>query len=159
MRHPNYRLVKKNRSYLVEEIARLFDVHRGTVREWVKRGLPTCDSKRPILILGSELAEFLKTRREKAKRPCPPGHMYCLRCRTPRTPAGGMVDYLSKTANLGMLVGLCPVCSALMYRRVNPAGLDQIRGNLDVALPKGARHIDESSTPFVNLDLKQGAGS
>jgi len=31
-RHPNPRLVKVHRNYLVEEIARLFRVHKNTVR-------------------------------------------------------------------------------------------------------------------------------
>ena len=58
MRHLNHRLVKTHRTYTVEEIASLFHVHRNTVREWVRRGLPTCDDRRPMLILGAELAAF-----------------------------------------------------------------------------------------------------
>jgi len=42
------------RNYTVEEIAKLFGVHRNTVRQWVKQGLPTSDRKRPMLILGRE---------------------------------------------------------------------------------------------------------
>ena len=78
-RRPNYRLVKTHRSYTVEEIARLFGTHKNTVRAWVKAGLPTSDGKRPILILGSELAGDLKVRRAKstvcgaALRNSPPG--------------------------------------------------------------------------------------
>jgi transposase-like protein len=75
-RRPNYRLVKTHRSYTVEEIARLFGTHKNTVRAWVKAGLPTSDGKRPILILGSELAGDLKVRRAKNKRPCQPGEIY-----------------------------------------------------------------------------------
>jgi hypothetical protein len=33
------------------EVASLFGVHKNTVREWVKRGLPTNDDRRPMLIL------------------------------------------------------------------------------------------------------------
>ena len=54
-RHPNHRLVKIHRSYTVEEIASLFGIHKNTVRGWVKAGLPTCDNKRPMLILGHDL--------------------------------------------------------------------------------------------------------
>jgi transposase len=42
-RHPNYRLVKIHRSYAVEEIAKLFGIHKNTVRCWVKDGLATID--------------------------------------------------------------------------------------------------------------------
>ena len=85
-RHPNYRLAKSHRSYAVEEIARLFDVHRNTVREWIKAGLQTIDDKRPVLILGHELIAFLQARRVSKKKPCGPGQMYCVRCPPPTIP-------------------------------------------------------------------------
>jgi hypothetical protein len=50
----------------------MFGVHRNTVREWVKRGLPTIDQKRPMLILGRDLIEFLQQRRLRNKRTCQP---------------------------------------------------------------------------------------
>ena len=69
-RHPNHRRVKVHRSYTVEEIAGLFGIHKNTVRAWVKAGLPTCDNKRPVLILGRDLIAFLQARRAKNKQPC-----------------------------------------------------------------------------------------
>ena len=48
----NARRVKIHRSYAVDEAARLLGVHKNTVRSWIKRGLPTVDNRRPILILG-----------------------------------------------------------------------------------------------------------
>ena len=80
-RHPNPRLAKIHRNYTVEEVASLFGIHRNTVREWVKRGLPTSDGRRPMLILGRDLVAFLSARRAKNKRTCPPGELYCVRCR------------------------------------------------------------------------------
>ena len=53
-RHPNPRLVKIHRNYSVEDIARLFDVHKNTVRSWLKQGLAAIDDRRPTLILGRE---------------------------------------------------------------------------------------------------------
>lgn len=61
-RHPNPRLVKIHRSYTIEEIAKLFGVHKNTVRHWMKNGLTATDDKRPMLILGRVLAAFLQTR-------------------------------------------------------------------------------------------------
>src|SRR5258707_10846401 len=92
-RHPNHRLVKSHRNYTVEEIARLFAIHKNTVRLWIKTGLETIDDRRPMLILGHGLISFLRLRRAKNKRPCASGQMYCIRCRIPRFPAGGMTEY------------------------------------------------------------------
>ena len=74
-RHPNPRLVKIHRNYTVEEIASLFGVHRNTVRQWIKQGLPTSDQKRPFLILGRGLVAFLQARRKKNRRTCQPGEI------------------------------------------------------------------------------------
>ena len=156
-RRPNHRLVKVHRSYTVDEIARLFGIHRNTVRDWVKRGLPTNDDRRPMLIRGSDLIAFLQARRLKNKRPCQVGEIYCVRCRTPKNPAGAMVDYQPITATSGSLLGICPTCESMMYRRVNLAQLDQVRGKLEVTLPKADRRLGERTTPIVNSDFEGGA--
>ena len=153
-RHLNPRLAKIHRNYTVDEVAQLFDVHRNTVREWVKRGLPTNDDKRPMLILGRELVAFLTARRAKNKHTCPPGKIYCVRCRAPRAPAGEMVDYVPLTATLGNLVAICSACETMMYRRVSRARLEQVRGNLDITMPQALEHIGESEEPTVNSDLR-----
>jgi hypothetical protein len=152
-RHPNPRLAKIHRNYTVEEVAGLFGVHRNTVREWVKRGLPTNDDRRPILILGRDLASFLRARRAKNKRTCKPGEIYCVRCRAPKTPAGEMVDYQPVTKTLGNLIAICSDCEAMMYRHVSLAKLEQVRGKLDITMPQALAHIDESAQPSVNSDF------
>lgn len=154
-RMPNPRRVKIHRSYSVEEAAKLLRVHKNTVREWIRRGLPTVDQRRPVLILGWELAAFLDQRRRVNKRPCQPGQIYCVRCRCPQSPAGSMADYLPLTTSGGNLLGLCPVCDALMYRRVSYARLRDVQSNLDVRLPEAMQRLDDSSNPSVNSDFKQ----
>jgi len=156
-RLPNPRLAKIHRSYTVEEVAGLYGVHKNTVRAWIKDGLPTSDDRRPLLILGKELAAFLQRKREANKRPCRPGQIYCVRCRAPQVPAGGMADYQELTLTSGNLVGICPHCDSMMYRRVSFAKLAEISGDLEVSLPHALQHIDESPNPSVNCDLKQGA--
>ena len=64
-RHPNHRLVKIHRNYTVDDVSRLLGVHKNTVRAWIKAGLPVMDEKRPLLILGYVLRDFLKSRRTK----------------------------------------------------------------------------------------------
>ena len=152
-RHPNHRLAKIHRTYVVDEVAALFGIHRNTVRNWVKHGLPTSDDRRPMLILGRDLVEFLRARRSKNKRTCAPGEIYCVGCRAPRAPAGDMADYEAVTATLGNLIAICSGCDSMIYRRVSLAKLDQIRGQLEITMPKAVRHIGESALPCVNSDF------
>lgn len=144
-RHPNSRLVKTHRNYTVEEIASLLRVHKNTVREWIKKGLPVLDDMRPKLILGPDLFTFLQAKRAKNKQPCKPGEMYCLRCQAPKVPAYNMVDYESKTEIQGNLFAICPDCGAGMNRRVSLAKLDQVRGKMDITFPQGLRRLGDSS--------------
>ena len=152
---PNHRLVKIHRSYTVEDVARLFGTHKNTVRAWVRAGLPTCDNKRPALILGRELAAYLQARRVKNKRPCKPGEIYCVRCRDAKRPAGDMAEYQPATATLGNLIGICPDCEGIIYRRANWAKLPEIGGNLDITFSEAERQVSKTDPPIVNSDFIQ----
>jgi Helix-turn-helix domain len=154
-RHPNHRQVKIHRNYTVEEIASLFGIHKNTVREWIKAGLPVLDDKRPMLILGQELAVFLQARRTKNKQRCQPGEMYCFRCRAPKMAAGDMADFLPQNAKLGMLKAICPDCHTMMNRRASLAKLGQVRGRLAITFPQGLDRVSNSIQPTVNSDLER----
>ena len=69
-----------------------------------------------MLILGGELAAYLKARRTENKQPCLPGEIYCVRCRAPKKPAGAMADYQPVTATLGNLMGICPDCESMILK-------------------------------------------
>jgi hypothetical protein len=131
-RRHNPNLAKIHRSYTVEEAASVYDVAKGTVRAWIKAGLPVFDDKRPMLIPGSDLAAFHKARRTKNKQKCKPGEMFCFRCRAPKEPALDMADYKPDTATLGNLVGICPDCGTIMNRRASLATLEQVRGKMEI---------------------------
>jgi hypothetical protein len=152
-RHPNPRLAKIHRNYTVDEIAKLYAVHKNTVRAWVKCGLPTSDDRKPLLILGRDLMAYLQAKRVKNKQTCQPGQIYCVRCRVPKSPGGDMAEYQPLTPTSGNLVGICPSCNSMMYRRVNLAKLTEVSANLDLTLPQALLHIRESLNPSVNSDL------
>jgi hypothetical protein len=152
-RHPNHRLVKIHRSYTVEEIAKLFSIHKNTVLRWVKEGLDTIDDKRPMLILGHALIAFLQVRRARNKQTCKPGELYCVRCRTPKSPAENMADYAPITEKFGNLVAICPDCNSLMNRRVSMTRIGEFIGKVDINFPEAFQHIQERIKPSVNSDL------
>ena len=154
-RSHNPNLAKIHRNYTVDEVASLYSVFKGTVRNWIKAGLHVLDEKRPMLILGCDLAAFHKARQTKNKQKCKTGEMYCVKCRTPKVPDGNMVDYEAITEKMGNLVAICPDCYSTINRRVNFAKLDQVRGQMDISMTQALRHIVESNQPSVNSDLKR----
>ena len=156
-RHPNPRLVKIHRNYSVEDIARLFDVHKNTVRSWLKQGLAAIDDRRPTLILGRELLRFLHERRQRAKQSCGPGRIYCIACRAPKVPAGKMAECIPTGPQAGNLRGICPDCDRLIYRRVNLAKIGAVRGELEITFTQPRPSIRESPAPSVNCDSSQKA--
>ena len=115
-RRADWRRVKSLLSYTLDDVARLLKVHRGTVRNWIKQGLPVLRERRPHLILGRDLIIFLKATRKARKRLCGPGKLYCLKCREPRRPVAGLVEYRRTAAPGGALVAVCEKCGTRMFR-------------------------------------------
>ena len=146
----NPRLARLHYSYTVEEIARLFGVHRNTVRAWLKSGLCPVGPQRPILVLGRDLRIFLEKRRAGSKKPCTPGTMYCLKCKAPRPPALEMVEFLRLSAGAGNLTSLCAVCGTTMYRRCRYAAISVAMPGIQVSMVEGPLRISQSSFPSSN---------
>jgi hypothetical protein len=157
-RHPNPRLAKIHRSYSVEDVSRLFRLHKNTVRAWLRQGLKPIDDQRPILLLGSEVRRFLSDRRTRAKQSCGPGRIFCLPCRAPKIPAGKMAECVVTGDASGTLQGICPDCDRMIYRKVNPSMIEAVRGDLDVTFTKPRPRIEETERPHVNCDLTIGGG-
>jgi hypothetical protein len=115
----NPRRIKINRTYRVEEIADIYGVHKRTVANWIKQGLTVCSPARPMLIDGKDLRDFLAARYQAAKRPCRPGQLFCVACKTPQFPSGNQAYLKPLTATVGDLQGECPDCHRVIHRRVS----------------------------------------
>jgi hypothetical protein len=132
-RNPDYRRLKHERTYTAHELAIRLGCHPNTVSNWRKGGLAPVDDTRPRLFKGEHVIAFLKRRRQNARQPCPPGTIYCVACRGPRPPAGGMVDYVPVKPDRGNLCGICPGCERLITRRVRRADLPIVAAGLDLS--------------------------
>ena len=148
----NPRLIKLHRSYAVEEAALVLGKHKNTLRTWIKQGLPVMAAQRPALILGSELRAFLEARRKRAARPCAPGTIYCLKCRAPRRPALGMVDYIASNASGGNLKALCEICGTVMHRRIARAAIGSRMPKIEVQFREAEPSLSGSAHAPVNCD-------
>jgi hypothetical protein len=132
--------VKVHRSYSVPELAVCCGVHKNTVRHWQQQGLEPIDRGRPLLFLGVTVRAFLFSRNASRKRPCPPGTLYCLRCREPRAPALGMVDYVPIQPGSGNLRAFCEHCMTTMHRRVSETDI----GRSCLAAPSKSRKVSQA---------------
>jgi hypothetical protein len=79
--------------------------------------------------------------------------MFCLKCRRPQEPAGQMADFVASSATSGALVGICPACNRLMYRRVSVARLSEVAGALDVHIARAQPRLEDTTIPNVNCQL------
>jgi len=73
------RYARKGISYDVAEIAKLFNVHRNTVRQWLREGLETIDDRRRLLIHGAALKSYLTVRQRARKHVCDLGEFFCFK--------------------------------------------------------------------------------
>ena len=155
-RHPNPRLAKVHRAYSVDDISRLFQIHKNTIRTWLRQGLTPIDDQRPTLVLGCELRRFLSDRRARSKQSCGPGRIYCLPCRAPKMPAGSMAECIVTGETSGTLQGICPDCNRMIYRRVNPLKIEEFRGDLELTITRPRLRISDTARLHVNCDLTKG---
>ena len=147
--------VKINRSYTVAELAARLGVHKNTVRQLQREGMDAIDKVRPLLFEGATVRDFLLKRSASRKRPCPPGTMYCFRCRAARAPALHMVDYVPKTPKSGNLKAICGTCDAMMHRQALAADLEAIMPGCDIQIGEGQSRLSGSPTPSLNCDLER----
>ena len=152
-RRKGWRVVRKHESYTVEEVARNQQVTKGTVRRWLMTGLPSLNEKRPCLILGGDLVDFLKGRKPP-RATCKPDECYCFKCRAPRKVALGEVEYAPHGPDRGQLVALCAECTTVMYKRVNLATLQSLKANLTITIREQGERISKDGKACLNDNLQ-----
>jgi len=153
-RRPNGRAIKKHRSYTVDEVARALKVAKGTVRRWLKSGLPALTEQRPALILGHDLIAFLDGRKRDRKA-CLLHQAYCFACRAPRDPAFNEVEFTPRANAVGMMRALCQDCTTVMHKRVSAARLPELREIVKVTIRQAPARIGESAQPCPIDHLKE----
>ena len=151
-RRVNLRRVKQLRLYSVTELADCCGVHKNTVRHWQAAGLEPIDARHPALFRGEAARAFLAKRSASRKRPCPPGTIYCFRCREGRPPAGAMADYVPMNGVSGNLRAICATCEMIMHRRIRLAALPATMPGIDVQIMEGERRLVGKPSPSLNSD-------
>jgi hypothetical protein len=101
-------------SYTIKELARDAGVNEKTCLRWIEQGLPTLlGGKKPILMRGSDIKEFLRKMNSKKKIKLKRHEFYCLKCKAARSAKRGSIKKLK-----GRKTGECRVCSGKMSRTI-----------------------------------------
>jgi hypothetical protein len=141
-RKDSRRGVKIHRNYTVDEVAHNLGITKATVRRWLKNGLPALSERRPTIVLGSDLAQFLSNSKTQ-RQTCQLHECYCVKCRSPQKPAGEMAEYISLTPSTGNLRGICPTCGTMMHKRIRRDVLQSLGSILDLTIAQAPSRLRE----------------
>jgi hypothetical protein len=128
--HP--RKAKQNRNYSRAEVMDLYGVTRNTVTNWIREGLVVVPGP-TVLFRGEDLNAFHHARHARARRKCPPGHVYCLRCDKVLSLLGRAAEMHWRNDLVGTLRWSCPACGkpgAIYQSRSQVQKLEQLGVNL-----------------------------
>jgi hypothetical protein len=146
--------IKQTCSYDSADIAKLFGIHRNTVRHWLKDGLAAIDDRRPIVVHGTVLKAFVTNRQQARRQKCALGEFFCFRCRTPCRPWGDTADLSFRTDKIAALTALCSVCETAMHKSIRRSDVPKIDKliNLQVMAPE---RLSDCPDPSANSDFEK----
>ena len=134
-RAASWRTIKSHRNYTYDELSHALGKHKRTIMQWVrKEGLQAFTSKRPHLIRGCDVKEFLKGRSDARKCKLDLTEFLCMGCRDARKPAEALVECSIPSSGGIMATALCPHCTSTMHKRVARDQLPELQQKLDVTI-------------------------
>ena len=154
----NTHRVKLTLSYSTQDIVTLFGVHKRTVQEWYTQGLPRIDARKPFLVLGGSLKEFLDKRQGSRRRHCQPNEFYCLKCKESRMSWENVVDIKFLNEKRLMVIGLCAQCNTPLNKIFSPKKLDELH-KIFVVQKIHHEHLFGSNSPIYNTDKNEVTGT
>jgi hypothetical protein len=110
----NRQKIHGSMSYTIKEMVDCLNVSEKTCLRWIASGLPIVPGgKKPILMLGSDIKDFLRTKDSKKKIKLKRSEFYCLTCKAARSAKRGSITRKKKQKT-----GVCRVCSGKMSRTI-----------------------------------------
>ncbi|WP_353890863.1 helix-turn-helix domain-containing protein [uncultured Sneathiella sp.] len=108
----NLSRIRKNYTYTVFEIAKLYNISPDTVFRWIRReGLKRIPSTKKYFVHSSDLLAFLKKKNARNKQPCADGEIYCCKCHRPRKPISISLKARKMPNKTVRVSGRCEVCN------------------------------------------------
>lgn len=119
--------LRKNYTYTLDQLHKVFDLHPQTIRGWIKRSQNSlkCIQRNPTFVFSEDLRIFLRQERQKRKTILEPTQMFCMSCKKGKHPLDNQV-YFQFRGKAVSLKAICPECRALMNRHTSSKTLNQI---------------------------------
>ena len=117
--------VKAALTYDVSEAARALGKSPATLRNWIQDGFPIMATRKPYLISGAALREYLRAKYGKPKTILSSDELYCLCCQAGRHPVDMAVVATPNNSKTTRLRGICLECGAKACRLVSNASVSQ----------------------------------
>ena len=115
----NQMAVRASLTYDIGEAARALDVTPATIRNWINDGLHVMSSRKPYLLLGAAIREYLREKYAKAKRPLGEDKLFCVSCKDGRNPKDMAVSLTKSGPKTSMLKGVCGQCEGISTRIIS----------------------------------------
>ena len=141
------RRIKRNRSYTVQRLAKLYGVQPNTVRQWIKKhGLPVLEGSYPTLMHWQDIRDWMTAWQAARKWTCAPDEMSCFSCQGPRKVKAGTFRIEASNKNTFMLHGQCETCDGPMNRSSSQSKIRVDRANfMPITAPHCAPIIAHNS--------------
>ena len=115
------RRLKRSQTYTVPEAAQAVGKSIGTVRRWVRGGLPLIDDNRPYLIHGKMMHDWLAAKTKARKVQCGPRQIYCFKCRDACDIIAGSAVIIHRNESKASVRAMCQICGTTMFRHCSNA--------------------------------------
>ncbi len=150
----NTNFIKATLNYSVNDISELFKVHKRTVQEWLKEGLYKIDNRKPFLVLGSDLEEFIKNRQGKRKVKCNSNEFYCLKCHKSQTSWNNLVDINILNESRVMIIGICSQCNTKINKISTTEEINNIK-QIFMVQKIHNKNLIEFNSSILKTDIKK----
>jgi hypothetical protein len=128
-RRHDLRKIKGKRCYSVKQLAALLNVHRNTIRGWLRDdGLAVAliDQTHPFMMHGVATKKWLKERQDKRRWTCAKNEMSCFSCKGPRQIKPDSFRILPSNTQKIIAQGDCMKCGRRLNRFDIAANKDKL---------------------------------
>lgn len=130
-KQPRMNRIKSLHLYTIFEASEVTGVSPRTIRNWATKGLRLMQDDGPALVRGDDLIVFIKGQRNQRRQSLSLDRFFCLRCRAPRAPAGGLAECVEHNSRV-TLIAICEACETILRKPLARADLSKLRGLLDI---------------------------